>query len=468
MRHPLAQLHRTISRKAFLPVFAFLFFLIAAVAPAVSPARAEVPAPSTVQAATGKDAKGNPLPTPANPSSSTESFRPALTIPIPDVSLTKYTTRVEAGKTYIDIPWLAQYVNGVYKYAVGFAGLLATIMFMVGGFQYLTAGGDATRVSAGKKRITDAIVGMMLVFCTALILRSINPELINPPVISVQQVKGVPFEYIPNVTERPGVAERGGPQSDYKPSLGKGGEQEVIDGYKKAAAELKVDGCVALAQGTHESGLRLKSWGGIQNGIPQPQNGCFGPGAVDILNLVSCINSRAKYNEAAFRKRFPDKWPDASLPCAEQKAAVIKLLIGDAEVSTYISTYILKQSGVSPGYEMYGLAAYGAGPGSIMVWRQKNGCRPQPVPFADAAVDVKDAMRRACLPADGAVEVPQNGVSNCGPEDKGYCPNVKFNAKSEFRGTCSNGKECLAMDVTGNIKYDAGIYNQIKAKYDCH
>ncbi len=122
---------------------------------------------------------------------STETFAPSLTIPIPNVSLSGIKTSSTSG--YVDIPWMAEYITGVYKYSVYLAGLLATVMFMVGGFQYLTAGGDASRVSAGKKRATDAIVGMLLVLGAYAILNTVNPGLVSVTALRVPLLEGVAF-----------------------------------------------------------------------------------------------------------------------------------------------------------------------------------------------------------------------------------------------------------------------------------
>lgn len=133
-------------------------------------------------------------PAPSNPSSSTESFRPTISIPVPGLSLSAIKTKSDTG--YVDVPWLAEYVNAVYKYAIILASSVAVVMFMVGGFQYLSAGGDKGRVDKGKKRITDSIVGLLLLFGANTLLRTVNPGLVNLTTIRVQTVPPKPFERI--------------------------------------------------------------------------------------------------------------------------------------------------------------------------------------------------------------------------------------------------------------------------------
>ncbi|HSD12472.1 MAG TPA: hypothetical protein VLC10_02840, partial [Patescibacteria group bacterium] len=80
-----------------------------------------------------------------------ERIGPRLSIDIPGLTF----QRIDSVGAYIDVPWISNYISAVYSYAVGVAGLLAGVMFVIGGFQYLTAGGDASRVSQGRDRITN-------------------------------------------------------------------------------------------------------------------------------------------------------------------------------------------------------------------------------------------------------------------------------------------------------------------------
>lgn len=74
---------------------------------------------------------------------------------------------------------LAQYLELIYNFVIGFAGLLAASIMMVGGFQYLTAGGDQGKVTAAKGRIANALIGLVLALSAYLLLNTINPALVN-------------------------------------------------------------------------------------------------------------------------------------------------------------------------------------------------------------------------------------------------------------------------------------------------
>ncbi len=405
-----------------------------------------------------------------------KGYTPNVGIPIPTVRFSGIEVKTE-GKTtaggkqenvqILDVPWLANYIGGVYEYAISIAVVVAAVMAIIGGFQYVTAGGDSARVSAGKERITNALIGIVLVFSAYLILNTINTQLTELKSIQVQYVEGQQYE--PLAMTPPGVEERGGPASDLTPSLGpKDGEIAVVDGFKKAAAEFGIDSCVALAMANHESGLKLNIWNGFPRS-PKEKAVAWGPGQVVHTNFVSCPPAKPKPLSLALKKKFPDKWPDDSLPCPEQKDKKTELMITDAEISTYAAVWVMKTLGMSPGNEMQAISGYAAGLGSVQRWQQKNGCKYRPTPLSEAASgDLKSIMQKACLPSEAAVEVPGSGGGNCDAEDKGYCPNPKVDSTATFRGTCKNGKTCVAMDTRGMVKYVAGIYKTIQQKYNCH
>ena len=54
-------------------------------------------------------------------------------------------------------------IHNIIVIAVTAAGILATIYIIVGAFQYLTAFGDESKAEEGKKTITWAIIGLVLI-----------------------------------------------------------------------------------------------------------------------------------------------------------------------------------------------------------------------------------------------------------------------------------------------------------------
>lgn len=120
--------------------------------------------------------------------------RPVLEIPIPNLNFTGIIR--ENGQ--ITIPWLAQYIGGVYTFLLSIVGLMAAVMMVIGGFQYVTSGGDQGKIGAGKKRIVNALTGLVLALSSYVILYSINPDLVA---FNGLQLTGVRTETLGDFTD---------------------------------------------------------------------------------------------------------------------------------------------------------------------------------------------------------------------------------------------------------------------------
>ncbi len=78
------------------------------------------------------------------------------------------------------------YVGYVFKFSIALAVFLAIVVIIYAGFEYMLAEALPTKLDA-KKRIRSAITGLLLVFSSYLILRIIDPRLVQiyteiPPV----------------------------------------------------------------------------------------------------------------------------------------------------------------------------------------------------------------------------------------------------------------------------------------------
>ncbi len=58
---------------------------------------------------------------------------------------------------------LATIVMNITNYILGFVTLVAVLMLIWGGAQYLTAAGDESQVETAKNTITQAIIGLIIV-----------------------------------------------------------------------------------------------------------------------------------------------------------------------------------------------------------------------------------------------------------------------------------------------------------------
>ena len=78
-----------------------------------------------------------------------------------------------------------EYIRLLFQFLVGASGVVAVSMMVLGGYTYLTAAGNQARVSRAKEYITDALIGMVLVFGSYLFLKQINENLVNSSPLSV-------------------------------------------------------------------------------------------------------------------------------------------------------------------------------------------------------------------------------------------------------------------------------------------
>ena len=72
----------------------------------------------------------------------------------------------------------ANFFNNLYKFLVGLAIALAIIEIIWGGLEYSTTDSIGNK-EAGKKRIYNAILGLVLILSPALVFSIINPNILN-------------------------------------------------------------------------------------------------------------------------------------------------------------------------------------------------------------------------------------------------------------------------------------------------
>ena len=99
---------------------------------------------------------------------------------------------------------IGEFLKYIYKYGVMVAGILATVMIIVAGFQWVASGGNSATIGEAKKRIFGAIIGLVLAVGSYTILETINPALVEfrlPQVWLINKV-GLGAQYC-NLVENP-------------------------------------------------------------------------------------------------------------------------------------------------------------------------------------------------------------------------------------------------------------------------
>jgi hypothetical protein len=87
---------------------------------------------------------------------------------------------------------LGDYIDKVYKYLLAISMIIAVIMMMVGGLQYISSP-SGQEASKAKERIVRSLTGMILLMCAALILATVNPQLINLEMPAIPKLRTVFF-----------------------------------------------------------------------------------------------------------------------------------------------------------------------------------------------------------------------------------------------------------------------------------
>lgn len=191
-----------------------------------------------------------------------ERFAPVLEIDIPTVNFTEKIFGDSSGEgTVYSVPYLALYINGIYKYAIGFGALFATVMIIYAGFTYMAAMGNTKTIGGAKEMATNATLGLLLLLSVYTILYTINPDITSMKSFQIMAPKQEVFfveqsgfdeasdgeEFAKTITSiTPGTL------PDYKQGayastlyLGKNGEQiSCADGKTDS---LKSSGCGVMA-----------------------------------------------------------------------------------------------------------------------------------------------------------------------------------------------------------------------------
>jgi len=67
--------------------------------------------------------------------------------------------------------------NSIYTWSLAVVGLAVFIQFLRAGWLYLTAAGNASKAGEARTLMTNAVVGVILLFSAVLLLNTINPDL---------------------------------------------------------------------------------------------------------------------------------------------------------------------------------------------------------------------------------------------------------------------------------------------------
>lgn len=102
---------------------------------------------------------------------------PSLEISIPGLNFSPQSQATDT-EGYIHITFLAEYLAAIYKFALAAASIVGAIVIILNGFRIVvSAGGEQKNV--GIKHITQAVIGLILLWSSYFIFYTINPDLVQ-------------------------------------------------------------------------------------------------------------------------------------------------------------------------------------------------------------------------------------------------------------------------------------------------
>lgn len=117
---------------------------------------------------------------------------PNLNVPIPGLDFGDTVTYDSEGN--LQANFLAQYIDALYRFLIVAMAIVAVVMMMIGGLQYILARGHADAVKKAKERMANAVVGLVLLFAAYDIAFLINPDTVRFEALTIPTIQ---YEEVP-------------------------------------------------------------------------------------------------------------------------------------------------------------------------------------------------------------------------------------------------------------------------------
>ncbi len=165
------------------------------------------------------------------------------------------------------MPLITDAFQKLYQYLISISGVVALVVLIVGGIIYLTSVGEPEKLNKAKKQILAALFGIVLLLSSYLILRTINPELVNIQLSPLTPVVIHPLALPPGKIRSPILFDK---------------VKNIVDEVKKAAENIEnsskeIKDLTDKCDCKNTQSLCLCS-GGSSNDACQPQKCYAGPG----------------------------------------------------------------------------------------------------------------------------------------------------------------------------------------------
>jgi hypothetical protein len=91
----------------------------------------------------------------------------------------------------VDENLFGNYLRAFYQFFVGAVSVLATVMIVYGGLRWVTAAGNSAKIGVAKETIQAAIIGLVLALTSFVLLRTINPKLVQLTIPTITPIERV-------------------------------------------------------------------------------------------------------------------------------------------------------------------------------------------------------------------------------------------------------------------------------------
>ena len=80
--------------------------------------------------------------------------------------------------------------------AISFVGVVAVVFVLIGGFMWMTSGGNTDRLKRAKSILTNAVIGLIIVFASFAIVQFVLGTLTSSTDSTISQSESSPYTFI--------------------------------------------------------------------------------------------------------------------------------------------------------------------------------------------------------------------------------------------------------------------------------
>ncbi len=133
---------------------------------------------------------------------------PQPSIRIPGIQFSDVQRTLDADGN-ISVPWIGEYISGIYKFAMGLGSIVAVILIIQQGITIVISGGGEMKTEAYQK-IGKIFLGLGILWGSYAILYTINPELVNFKILKIKFIEPAELPTLGTTTVATGDTESAG------------------------------------------------------------------------------------------------------------------------------------------------------------------------------------------------------------------------------------------------------------------